>query len=80
VKTVTQKFSVQFLSTVVLNNRGDSKCLYSKNVVTGQPQFMAFVWVDRDCRYKIFAVEKSTLNIDGGNKILILRVPQLELI
>lgn len=64
VKTATQKFPNQFLSTVVLNNRGDTKGLYSKDAETGQPQYMAFVWVDRDRRYFISTVD----NLSDGEE------------
>jgi Transposase IS4 len=53
VKTATKKFPMNRLSTTRLHQRGDRYGLVHKNVVTGRPKLIAFVWLDRERRYFI---------------------------
>ncbi len=52
VKTATHHFRMSYLNTLVLNDRGDRQGVVRKDV-NGQPDMMAFVWMDRDRRYFI---------------------------
>jgi hypothetical protein len=52
VKTATRHFPMSYLNTLVLNDRGDRQGVVRRDI-NGQPDLMAFVWMDRDRRYFI---------------------------
>jgi Transposase IS4 len=52
VKTATTRYPMKSLSGLEMHNRGESRGLVSKNCA-GKPEFLAFVWMDREGRYFI---------------------------
>ncbi len=52
VKTSTRHYPMHYLSHLVFHNRGDRHGVISKDA-DGNPNMMAFVWVDRERRYFI---------------------------
>lgn len=70
VKTATKKFPMNRLATTRLHQRGDRYGLVHKNPLTGRPNLIAFVWLDRERRYFISSgpclVEGTPYIVDGG--------------
>jgi Transposase IS4 len=59
VKTATRRYPMRALSTLELEQRGDSHGLVSYGS-DGQPQMLAFTWMDRDRRYFISTASSLT--------------------
>ncbi|EEC46364.1 predicted protein [Phaeodactylum tricornutum CCAP 1055/1] len=62
VKSATKHFPMAYLSRLEFNHRGDRKGLLMKDGLNGS-SLMAFVWIDRDCRYFISSVS----SLDAGS-------------
>ena len=53
VKTATKNYPMSHLSTIELEVKGERAGVIAKNETTDNPEYLAFVWRDRDRRYFI---------------------------
>ena len=73
VKTATKKFPMRYLTGLELENRGDQRGLVTETE-EGQPELLAFVWMDRDRRYFI----STASSLEQGNAAIRTRWRQVE--
>ena len=74
IKTATRQFPMQWLSSQVLQSRGDFKALVNTHQEDTDPDLHAFVWMDRDRRYFI----SSAYNMNLGDPCVRRRWRQID--